>query len=128
MLAAQAAQDFHGRLRSPRVAFTQAQYPDLIILVAGADRSDCIPQRYLLWGMARLMNHLVSRNDFRDSFVLGFQGSLVGNIYIGPPPQQAADTAPIALEPSIIDQANDTTATSISVDALSFHFNSTVAP
>lgn len=34
MLAAQAAQDFHGRLRSPRVAFTQAQYPDLIILVA----------------------------------------------------------------------------------------------
>jgi len=123
ILTAQAAQDFHGRLRSPQVAFTQAQYPDLIILVAGADRSDCIPRRYLLWGMARLMNHLVSGDDFRDSFfVLRFQGSLVGNIYIGPPPQQAADTAPIALEPSIIDQANDTTATSISVDTLSFHF------
>lgn len=125
MLAAQAAQDFHGRLRSPRVAFTQAQYPDLIILVAGADRSHCIPRRYLLWGMARLMNHLVPGNDFRDFFfVLKFQGSLVGNIYIGPPPQRVGtgNEALIALEPSIIDQANDTTATLISVDALSFHF------
>jgi len=77
--------------------------------------------------MARLMNHLVSGNDFRDSFfVLRFQGSLVGNIYIGPPAQEPAlktlGNAPIALKPSVIDQANNTTATSVSADALSFHF------
>ncbi len=128
MLAAQAAQDFHGRLSSPRVTFSHAQYPDLAIIVASAHAFDCVPRRYVLWGMARLMNYLVLGNDFRDSFfVLRWQGSMVGNIYMGPPPQRptlskTADTALTAMESSVISQANDTSATPVGVDALSFHF------
>lgn len=80
VLAMQAAQNFLGRLRGPRIAFTHVQYPDLTILVAGANASDCIPRRYVLWGMARLMDHPMAGNDFRDPLsVLIFQGSLVGN-------------------------------------------------
>lgn len=37
MLAAQAAQSSYRRLRSPRLDFTHAQYPNLTILKAGAD-------------------------------------------------------------------------------------------
>jgi len=128
MLAMQASQDFHDQLRWPWTAFTDARYPDLTILVAGAHASDRIPRRYVLWGMARLMNHLVSGNDFRDSFfLLRFQGSVVGSIYIGPPPQRVAqsgtaDKPLVVLEQSVVDQTNDTTATSISADVLSWRY------
>lgn len=124
MLAAQAALNFHGQLPSPRVTFIDAQYPDLAIIVAGAHAADCVPRRYVLWGMARLMDHMVSQNDFRDCFVvLMFQGSIVGNIYIGPPAQAATTSNTtnetiVAPKPSLIDQANNTTTS----NTLSFHF------
>lgn len=128
MLAAQAAHDFHGQLPSPRVTFTDAQYPDLAIIVAGAHAADCVPRRYMLWGIARLMDHMVSQNDFRDSFVvLMFQGSIVGNIYIGPPPEASTQSnttnnALKTLELSLINHPNSTTISLTTTTALSFQF------
>ena len=94
MLAGQAAEDFYGRMRSPRMTFTSHEDPQLAIVVMGATLTDRIRRRYAFWGVARMMNHMVWHNDFWNStFQLNYRGRPVGQIYIGPVPTSLSETA-----------------------------------
>ncbi|CAF9936413.1 MAG: hypothetical protein HETSPECPRED_010333 [Heterodermia speciosa] len=94
MLAGQAAEDFYGRMRSPRMTFTSHEHPELAIIVMGVTPTDRIRRRYAFWGVARMMNHLVWHNDFRNStFQLNYRDRPVGQIYIGPVPTSLPETA-----------------------------------
>ena len=111
MLAGQAAEDFLGRMRSPRMTFTNPENPQIVIIVVGTTPSDRIRRRYALWGVARMVNHMVLQNDFRDStFQLDYRGWPVGQVYIGPVPTSLSDIAPKApfIEPPYIKQVNYT--------------------
>lgn len=67
MVAGQAAEDFQGRMRSPRMTFTNPEHPGIVIIVVGTTPTDRIRRRYALWGVARMVNHMVLHNNFRDS-------------------------------------------------------------
>ncbi|KAL8791857.1 MAG: hypothetical protein Q9195_005519 [Heterodermia aff. obscurata] len=93
MLAGQAAEDFYGRMRSATTIFTTPEHPELAIIVVGTTPTDRIRRRYALWGLARMMNHMVLHNDFRDfTFELNYRGSPVGQIYVGPEPTSPSES------------------------------------
>ena len=109
MLAGQAAEDFYGRMRGPRMTFTSPEHPAVAIVVMGASLTDRIRRRYALWGVARMMAHMVSYDNFRDStFQLNYRGRAVGQVYIGPLPTSTPDIAATAavIEPPILEKTN----------------------
>ena len=107
MLAGQAAEDFDGRMRSPRMTFTSPEEPEVAIMVVGTTATDRIWRMYALWGVARMMNHLVHHNNFRDfTFQLTYRDTAVGQVYIGPVTASLSENltkAPFA-EPLSIEQ------------------------
>ena len=111
MLAEQAAEDFDGRMRSPKMTFTNLEYPEVAIIVSGAAPTDRIQRRYALWGVARMMNHLVRHDTFRDfTFQLYYRGTAVGRVYIGPVPTSLPEIGARAIfvEAPSVEQLNDT--------------------
>ena len=109
MLAGQAAEDYNGRMRNPRMTFTRPEHPEVAIIVVGTSPTDRIQRRYALWGVARIMNHLVLQNSFRDSlFQLHYRGRPIGQIYIGPEPTSPFGMAAKAasIEPPSIKQVD----------------------
>ena len=111
MLAGQAAEDFNGRMRSPRMTFTSPEHPAVAIIVVGTSATDRIRRRYALWGVARMMNHLVQQSNFRDfTFQLHYRGIAVGQVYIGPIPTSLSEKAAKAVfaEPLSIKKVNHT--------------------
>ena len=111
MLAGQAAEDFNGRMRSPRMTFTSSEHPAVVIIVMGASPTDRIRRRFALWGVARMMAHMVSYSSFRDStFQLNYRGRDVGQVYIGPLPTPTSEIAAKAAvtEPPILEKVNFT--------------------
>ena len=81
-VAEQAAQVFEGELPSATTIFRDPNYPSLSIAVSSTGPRRRVLRRYVLWGLARILNTMVY-NGFRASIVvLKYRNAVVGRILI----------------------------------------------
>ena len=91
--------DFEGTLPNNPEKFVDLAYPDLAIAVYRPLPSQLVPRKYVHWALARVLNAMVSNNDYHEkSFFLFWTGPnrvrvKVANLYIGPmPPRMSVDS------------------------------------
>ena len=86
LIAKLAPNDWEDRLPDAVVNFKNSQLPDLTLLATATSQRTRLPQRYLLWGLAHVMN-LLTRNGFvSGTYDLLVQGRRVGgfSLFSGP--------------------------------------------
>ena len=82
-IAEEASEDFTGLLKQQHMTFS---YPPLHAPVAigvSSDTDQPLPRRFLLWGTARVLNHMSVLDAFRASvYQLSWRGKVVGSIVV----------------------------------------------
>ena len=82
-VAEQAAKDFDGQLPNPTTIFRDPNYPGFSIAVSSPGQRRLVQRKYVLWGMARILNHMIQDNSFRGSISsLYFRNVVVGRILL----------------------------------------------
>ena len=79
-LLQQATQDFNGTLPRLLNAFQYDEYPRTFLGVRAKDTTSLIARRYVLWSMARIMNHMTVHGYMGGTYELSWQGQEVGSI------------------------------------------------
>ena len=92
-IAEQAAEDFYRRLPRPSIVFSDPNYPSVSIAVSSPGPRQVMERKYVLWGMARILNRMIERNAFRGSiYTLRWRGAVVGRILFVAAGRDALDT------------------------------------
>ena len=80
-VAEQAAQDFSGRLPRQMVVFRDPSYPSFSIAVSSLSPTHFVKRKYMLWAMARILNHMIADDAFKGSFFrLRWRDEVVGRV------------------------------------------------
>ena len=83
LLSKLAIEDFNGNMPQTRNVFTNPQYPGIYSGAEARTGGRLLPRRYVFWGIARVMNHLVRHTNFRGGiFQLLFLGREVGKFVL----------------------------------------------
>lgn len=82
LLAQETREDFNGRLSQPRIIFRDPNInPRLAIVVAAPGSDQRVLRRHVFWGIARILNHMVTHDAFFGrSWHLTWRGQDVGTI------------------------------------------------
>ena len=131
LLAQQAQKDFNGRLSRPTIVFRDPRFnPRLQIVVTAQGPNERLPRRYVFWGIARILNHMIHHNTFIGSiWKLFWQGEIVGTIFFiaGSPSQLDTGSPKLTINPTLSQPLNiqrnaNNTAISATNAALSYEF------
>lgn len=79
VVAQQTKEDFHGQLPDATTTIRNPQYPGVIIGIISTEPNLRVQRRYVLWGIARVMHHMIRDNAFLASvYILRWRGANVG--------------------------------------------------
>ncbi|CAF9926355.1 MAG: hypothetical protein HETSPECPRED_006312 [Heterodermia speciosa] len=108
--------DFEGELPNNPATFVNIAFPHIGAAVYRPNPREPVPRKYVHWGLARVMNHIIREQDYKDNIYSLFWTDpnratrKVGELYIGPsPPRMGVGNGGSQTASSLLPQALNST-------------------
>ena len=107
--------DFEGELPKNPATFVNIEFPHIGAAVYRPNPRQPVPRKYVHWGLARAMNHIIQERDFKDNTYNLFwtdpnrARTKVGELYLGPTPPKMGAGSDSSHIISLLSQALNST-------------------